>query len=657
MRRGTLWQALSAVVMAVMLLQPLIFSTGQILAPSPAWADNDDPRYFPDTGFRISDDRFWDYFQKRGGLRTFGFPVSRKFTLLGSEVQIFQRRIIQIRPDGGVGLVNLLDSDMLPYTSINGATLPAKDDALVAKAPPVGSPNYADAISQFVQDNSPDTWNNLATNYYQTFNDTVKLEDAFPDGDGNPNWLPGLNLEMWGVPVSAAAIDPKNFNFAYLRFQRGIMHYDNTSGLTQGLLLADYFKSILTGQNLPFDLAGPAAQSRYYKQYDNSKPDGVANPATLPNSNLKNAFEKDTPSAGGDTLPPGTTPTPIPSPSPTATGSTGLAYGMQVHMFGQDQNRILGMVKGAGFGWIKQQVRWNEIEGSKGNINFGKLDPMVANASAQGVKVLFSVVTVPSWSRGDHRTVGPPDNANDLADFMAAIAARYKGKVQAYEVWNEQNMSREWTPPINACAYVSMLQVVAPRIKAADPNAIVVSGALTPTGWNDPNGAIDDAIYLDQMYQCNGGVFKTLGDAVGAHAVGYNNAPDDWLDKHTVSTQGFKDHGSFYFRRIWQLHDIMAKYGDPRQMWLTEYHWGSAQAPVPAGYEWTTALDENTVAGFFVRSIEMMRAEPWVGGFFIWNLNFRTMGNYHSDETAIFGILNEDWSPRAIYSRLRDMPK
>ena len=32
------------------------------------------------------------------------------------------------------------------------------------------------------------------------------------------------------------------------------MHYDKGCNCTQGLLLADYLKSILTGQNLPADL-------------------------------------------------------------------------------------------------------------------------------------------------------------------------------------------------------------------------------------------------------------------------------------------------------------------------------------------------------------------------------------------------------------------
>ncbi|MCL4533715.1 MAG: glycoside hydrolase family 5 protein [Bacteroidetes bacterium] len=641
-------RAVRAVAMALLFLQPLLFCAGPAASPTPALAQND-PRFFPQTGYRIADDRFWAYFQERGAVGTFGYPVSREFTLLGTQVQMFQRRMMQVQPGGGVGLVNMLDTDMLPYTSINGAILPPKDDALVAQAPAVGSPDYDVAILQFVQDNSPDVWNGFPTNFFQTFNGTVEIGEVFPESDTDPSILPGMNLEMWGVPVSAPAFDPNNANFIYLRYQRGIMHYDNTLGLTQGLLLADVFKAVLTGQNIPFDVAGPASSSRYFKQYDNSRPDGLARPSAIPGSNLKNAFEKETPVQ--------VAPTPVPTPPPAPMPSSSLAYGMQAQMFGQDENAVLGFVKGAGFNWIKQQVRWADFEPTKGNISFGQLDTLVNKASAQGFKVLFSVVAVPAWARADGSSVGPPDNPNDLADFMATLAARYRGRVQAYEVWNEENISREWETPLDPCSYVNMLAVVAPRLKATDPNAIVITGALTPTGVNDPNSAIDDSVYLGQMYQCGDGVFTTLGDAVGAHAVGYNNAPEDWIDFHTVDTPGFKNDGSFYFRRIFQLHDIMAANGDTRQMWLTEYHWGSADPPVPEGYEWTNQLDEPTVADFFVRSIDMMRAQPWVGGFFVWNLNFRTFLNYHTNETAIFGILNEDWSPRATYTRLRDMPK
>lgn len=615
-----------------------------LAAPSDSVAAATDPRFFPQTNFRIDNDKFWDYFQKRGGVNNFGYPVSRTFTFMGKTVQFFQRRILEIEPDGGVGQMNLLDSSLMPYTTINGATFPAADPNMTKTAPAVGSPNYATAVVEWIRSHAPNSFNGMAVNFFNTFYNTVTLRIAFPNGGGGPGFIPLLDLEMWGLPLSAPALDPKNHNFVYQRFQRGVMHYDNSNHRTQGLLLADYLKSIITGTNLPADLAAQAQGSPLFRQYNNSKPQGLNNPGALPNTNMSNAFEPQAPAAA----------------PPPPTTSTGLRYGFQVNMYYTDQQRVLNSVKGAGFKWIKQQVRWGDVEPSKGKINWGLLDPIANIAQANGVSVLFSVVTSPTWSRSDGKMDGPPNNLNDFGDFLAALAKRYDGKVQAYEIWNEQNFSREWGGgTINAGAYVEMLKVAYSRIKAVDPKIIVVSGALTPTGYNDPNVAVDDSIYLAQMEQYQGGVFKKVADAVGAHMAGYNNAPEDWVDHHTVNTPGFKSDGSFYFRRIDQLHGIMAQHGDGRQMWLTEYEWGAATPPVPAGYEWTTNLSEDQVGDFYVRSIQMIRqSRPWVGAIFIWNLNFRVCcGDPHTSETAIFGVLNADWTPRSIYTKLAQMPK
>jgi hypothetical protein len=182
--------------------------------------------------------------------------------------------------------------------------------------------------------------------------------------------------------------------------------------------------------------------------------------------------------------------------------------------------------------------------------------------------------------------------------------------------------------------------------------------AYAPTGVNNPSIAVDDKAYLEQMYQYQNGVFKNYADIVGAHMAGYNNAPEDWVDRNTVNTPGFKGHGSFYFRRIDQLHQVMAKYGDNKQLWITEYHWAHADAPVPAGYEWTTHLNDQQVADFMVQSIQSTKAtRPWVGALFVWNLNWRTFADPHTDECAVFGILNADWTGRPVYNALKAMPK
>jgi len=245
---------------------------GLVLAATPH-----DARYFPQTGFRIDNDPFWAYFTHRGGLASFGYPVSRTFPFLGFWTQVFQRQVMQQWPDGTVHLLNLLDPALMPITSVNFSTVPAFDAALVTEAPsPSDTPSYGPTVITFLQQHLPDRWNGLPVDFARTFGTTVTLRDAYPVGVGSAGQAPLFNLEIWGLPTSQPAYDPHNRNFVYQRFQRGIMHYDAGCNCTQGILFADTFKSVLTGQNLPADVALEMAASPYLKLYDPTQVDTVA---------------------------------------------------------------------------------------------------------------------------------------------------------------------------------------------------------------------------------------------------------------------------------------------------------------------------------------------------------------------------------------------
>src|SRR5262245_32004931 len=81
-------------------------------AEAPAEAD---PTYFPATGFRIPTAAFWRFFVTRGGVRTFGYPISNEFPLLGERAQLFQRALLIQTTTGDVRPANLLDGSYLPY--------------------------------------------------------------------------------------------------------------------------------------------------------------------------------------------------------------------------------------------------------------------------------------------------------------------------------------------------------------------------------------------------------------------------------------------------------------------------------------------------------------------------------------------------------------
>ncbi|HEX8967770.1 MAG TPA: hypothetical protein VF937_07825, partial [Chloroflexota bacterium] len=62
---------------------------------------------------------------------------------------------------------------------------------------------------------------------------------------------------------------------------------------TNALPLGEYLKHVLTGRDLPPDLAVQAADSPLLGQYDPRRALGLARPAALPDSDLANAFTPD----------------------------------------------------------------------------------------------------------------------------------------------------------------------------------------------------------------------------------------------------------------------------------------------------------------------------------------------------------------------------
>jgi len=345
------------------------------------------------------------------------------------------------------------------------------------------------------------------------------------------------------------------------------------------------------------------------------------------------------------------------TPSPSSPG-TGFDYGIQVHLFHLDAEYVTDLVDNMHFNWIKHQIEWKEFEQSKGHYLWEPIDHMVDIAHQTDLNVLLSVVKAPDWSRGGRTEEdGPPVNYNDYGDFVAAVAQRYCGKVQAYEIWNEQNLRREWNTErdLSAQEYVELLHVAHDRIKAVCPSAIVVSGGPTPVGYTSAT-AVDDLQYLREMYQAG---LSSHCDAVGVHPSGFNNPPD-WRYPPPYSeagdSTGFRNDRQFYFlNTIEGYHDIMAEFGDgDRKLWATEFGWASVEnlTDSPAeGYEYAADNTEIEQAGYLVTALQVARSKGYMGVMFIWNLNFAPARGA-DDERAAFGILGEDWGQRPAYQTL-----
>lgn len=355
-------------------------------------------------------------------------------------------------------------------------------------------------------------------------------------------------------------------------------------------------------------------------------------------------------------------PTPSPTPTPAAAGPMRSPdYAVHVFLWGSPQaERDLRLVKEMGFTWIKQQFEWRYIEPHrKGTFEWQEPDRLVALAERYGLKILARVDNQPRWSRSDtlFPGVGPPDRLEDFADFLTALATRYRGRIQAYEIWNEPNLAREWgNRPPNPTEYVAMLRLAYQAIKKADPQAIVISAGLAPT---TASGAVamPDTDFLRRMYQAGA---RDFCDVLGVHAAGYKAPPEMSPDEVAVNPRynhGEPGVGRIYcFRHVEDLRAIMVEFGDAqKQVAVLEMGWTSDTRP-GSPYAWH-AVTEEEKADYLVRAFQYAAQHwrPWIGVMTVIYIASPTWTRDH--EQYYWAITETDGTPRPAYRALQRLPK
>lgn len=335
------------------------------------------------------------------------------------------------------------------------------------------------------------------------------------------------------------------------------------------------------------------------------------------------------------------------------------AYGIHTFLWWKPDiaQRDLGLVQEMGFGWVKQTFPWREIEGiEKGAYDWYRTDLIVQMVEESGLQMVVRLDQNPLWavaSLPDAQIQGnqPPTNYQDFGDFCQAVAARYHGRIAAYQVWNEPNLSREWGgQPPDPVAYTELLRVCYEGIKTADPGAIVISAGLAPTGTTLPV-AMPDGEFLQGMYAAGGGAYF---DVLGVHAPGYKAPPEMSPDEVAADTE-FGNGRWFAFRHVEDLRALMVAHGDAyKQIAILEMGWTLDQ--VNEGYTWY-AVDEATQADYLVRAYQYAEENwrPWIG-----LMTTVYIADYEwtpADEQWWWSIVLPDGTPRPAFYALQAMEK
>ena len=302
--------------------------------------------------------------------------------------------------------------------------------------------------------------------------------------------------------------------------------------------------------------------------------------------------------------------------------------------------RTMQMVREMGASWIVEYFPWPYIEPFEDEYTWGHADRTITYATNQGLTVIARLGWVPAWARPDPdkqqttQTYLDAEHYEDFAEFVADFAARYRDQVEHIIIWNEPNLSFEWGyQPVDPEAYTEMLSVVYPRTHAANPDVVILAGALAPT--NEPEGSpagLSDLLYLERMYQAGAADYF---DALSAHAYGLTQPPDAAPVTDTIN-----------FRRVELLREIMVAYGDEETpIYVTEAGWNDHP-------RWVHAVTPAQRIVYTIGAYEWAREQwPWCPAVAIWAFRYPASTlSYHD----YYAFVTPAFEPRVIYQDIQD---
>ncbi|MEZ4733940.1 MAG: SH3 domain-containing protein [Caldilineaceae bacterium] len=383
---------------------------------------------------------------------------------------------------------------------------------------------------------------------------------------------------------------------------------------------------------------------------------------------VQQAIQGDAPTASGPTP---TSQASSPSTNAPALSSSMLSpdYGAQAFLWWKEEvaDRDLKLMEDGGFNWVKQTFAWETIEtNGKGQFDWARADRVVQHVRDHNLKLLARLSSDPElttfWAGK------PPQNVDNFADFAFALASRYNcspqavGCIQAYQIWNEPNLAREWgNNRPNPGQYVDMLRKTYAAIKRGNPNAIVVSAGMAPTGDNS-NIAMPDDLFYEEMYKAMGNSSGYF-DMLGVHGAGFA-APPELDPAEAAANQQYGGYRFFAFRHVEDIRAIMVRYGDTnKKVVLLEFGW-TFDSVNPA-YKWHGAdagITEMVQADYLKRAYVYAAEnwQPWIGLMSLLtmpNIDWLADGNPEDEEQYWWAIMRPGYPDlhwRAAYIVLCD---
>jgi len=247
---------------------------------------------------------------------------------------------------------------------------------------------------------------------------------------------------------------------------------------------------------------------------------------------------------------------------------------------------------------------------------FDPTQDSLLNATAGRARPLFSLVYGdPSLEGG----IQPLDvqTQQAFASFSAGVAKHMPGSRPLVEIWNEWNLGTGTTQnrPGAPEDYVRLVNVTAPAIRRARPDAVILAGAAT--------NEVDDWHWT--LAALRGGMAANI-DGVTLHPYDYCEQPPKRTAAHIV-------------QQLDVLHEAMQGIPGAGRLpiYISEVGWPSE--------DMKCFVSEGDAAAYSAQLILEADLRPWIAGIWFYELKDSLKSN-PSDREAHFGILDKNYAPK-----------
>ena len=338
-----------------------------------------------------------------------------------------------------------------------------------------------------------------------------------------------------------------------------------------------------------------------------------------------------------------------------AVSGVGANTFLQNEVLPEVRDRSLRMLSNAGISYIRQEFPWEDIEihakndfidrrnPEIGDVDaWAKYDNIVQLAEQHDIEIIARLSNPPAWSRADGDnagTQGPPDNFADFAEFAGKVATRYQDRLTYYQIWNEPNIFPEWGNRYpDPVGFTELLCQTATAIRSADPDAVIIAPALSPT-IEMINNNMNDLLYLHRIYLAGAG---DCFDVMSAQGYGLYSAP---TDRRLYPTLINYPHSLF-------VRDVMVRHGDAgKPIWISELGWNALPEGMPERFGRVT---EGQQAIYTVQALDRIQREwDWVGVANIWFFK-RPTDREQDQPFYYFRMVEPDFTPLPVYYKVRD---